>query len=50
MYIDDKDCKVVAKVSLQNGKLTCTIHTEMCEHVLFAGMCSDMNKLVSPLL
>lgn len=52
MYIDDINTKEVAKISLDNSKLTCTLHagTNVCEHILYAAMCSDINKLVSPLL
>lgn len=52
MYIDDESSKEVAKISLQSQKLTCTLHTGSiaCEHILYAAMCSDLNKLVSALI
>jgi len=51
MYIDDLNTKEVAKISLVSSKLSCTLHqgTNNCDHILYAAMCSDINKLVSSL-
>lgn len=51
MYVDDRNTKEVAKITLVNSRLACTLHqgTNNCDHILYAAMCSDINKLVSPL-
>ena len=52
MYVDDKTCQNIAKIKLTDSKLTCSLHdgTNVCEHILFAAMCSDLNKLVRQIL
>lgn len=52
MYIDDKTCNNIAKIKLHDQKLTCNLHegSNVCDHILYAAMCSDLNKLVSPIL
>ena len=52
MYVEDATCQNTAKIKLTDSKLTCSLHegSNVCEHILYAAMCSDLNKLVSPIL